>query len=193
MRRICVFCGSSDGDRGRYLELARGMGRALAERGLELVYGGGRLGLMGALADAALDAGARVTGVIPRALVARERAHERATELHEVGSMHERKALMAELSDGFAALPGGMGTLEELAEALTWAQLGLHGKPCGVVDADGFFGPLIAFLDRSTAEGFIRPEHRAMLLVAETPEELLDAFATYRPPEVPKWIDEEEM
>jgi len=169
------------------------MGRALAERGLELVYGGGGFGLMGALADASLEAGGRVTGVIPRALVARERAHERVSELHEVGSMHERKALMAELSDGFAALPGGMGTLEELAEALTWAQLGLHRKPCGVVDAGGFFGPLIAFLDRATAEGFIRPEHRAMLLVAETPEDLLDAFAAYRPPEVPKWIDEEEM
>jgi len=193
MRRICVFCGSSDGERGLHLELARAMGRALAERGLELVYGGGRLGLMGALADAALEAGGRVTGVIPRALVARERAHERLTELHEVGSMHERKAMMAELSDGFAALPGGMGTLEELAEALTWAQLGLHGKPCGVVNAGGFFAPLIAFLDRATSEGFIRPEHRAMLLVTESPEELLDAFAAYRAPEVPKWIDEEEM
>ncbi|HUP42286.1 MAG TPA: TIGR00730 family Rossman fold protein [Thermoanaerobaculia bacterium] len=193
MRRICIFCGSSDGERGRHLEVARAMGRALAERGLELVYGGGRLGLMGALADGALDAGGRVTGVIPRALVARERAHQRVTELHEVGSMHERKAMMAELSDGFAALPGGMGTLEELAESLTWAQLGLHRKPCGVVNAGGFFDPLIAFFDRATAEGFIRPEHRVMLLVTESPEELLDAFAAYRPPEVPKWIDEAEM
>lgn len=193
MKRICVFCGSSDGERGRHLALARGMGRALAERGLELVYGGGRLGLMGALADAALEAGGRVTGVIPRALVARERAHERVSELHEVGSMHERKALMAELSDGFAALPGGLGTLEELAEALTWAQLGLHGKPCGVVDAGGFFAPLIAFFDHATREGFIRPEHRSMLLVARSPEALLDAFAAYRPPDVPKWIDQEEM
>src|SRR5512146_1988331 len=148
MRRVCVFCGSSPGSNPIYLEAARAMGRTLAGRGLGLVYGGGSVGLMGALADAALAAGGEVVGVIPRALQLRELAHGRLTTLHVVGSMHERKARMAELSDAFAALPGGMGTLEELAEILTWAQLGLHARPCGVVDVAGYFAPLLAFLDR---------------------------------------------
>src|SRR5512146_2318565 len=148
MRRVCVFCGSSAGARPEYLEGARAMGRTLAERRIAVVYGGGSVGLMGALADSALEAGGEVIGVIPRALQLRELAHARLTTLHVVGSMHERKAKMAELSDAFAALPGGMGTLEELAEILTWAQLGLHARPCGVVDVAGYFAPLLAFLDR---------------------------------------------
>lgn len=193
MRRICVFCGSSDGERPEYRELARGMGRTLAERGLELVYGGGNVGLMGALADAALAAGGRVTGVIPDGLLAKERGHRGVTELEVVGSMHERKARMAERADGFVALPGGLGTLEELAEALTWSQLGIHRKPCGVVHAGGYFDPLIAFLDRAVDEGFLRPANRAVLLVAETPAELLDAFESYRPPRVKRWLEQAEL
>src|SRR5512146_1382593 len=190
MKRICVFCGSSRGNRPVYLDAARATGRALAERGIELVYGGGSVGLMGAVADAVLDAGGAVTGVIPRALELRELAHRRLTTLHVVGSMHERKARMAELADGFVALPGGMGTLEELAEILTWAQLGLHARPVGLLDAGGYFGPLIAFLDHATAEGFIRPEHRRLLTVADDPAALLDRFATWQPPRVRRWIDD---
>jgi len=193
MRRICVFCGSSDGRDSTYRSVAREMGRLLVERGLELVYGGGNVGLMGAVADAVLEAGGRVTGVIPDGLLARERGHREVTELEVVGSMHERKARMAELSDGFIALPGGMGTLEELAEALTWSQLGIHGKPCGVVNSAGYFDPLIAFFDHAAAEGFMRPENRSMLLVAERPGELLDAFAGYRAPAVKRWLEPREL
>jgi uncharacterized protein (TIGR00730 family) len=192
MRRLCVFCGSSDGERPGYLELARQMGTALAERGIETVYGGGNVGLMGAVADAALAAGGRVIGVIPDGLLAKERGHRGISELEVVGSMHERKARMAKLSDGFIALPGGLGTLEELAEALTWSQLGLHRKPCGVVNLAGYFDPLIEFLDRAVEEGFMRAESRRMLLVAGDPAALLDAFEGYEAPVVRRWLEADE-
>lgn len=189
MKRVCVFCGSSSGRNGRYSEVARQVGRALARRGVGLVYGGSAIGLMGEVADAALQAGGEVIGVIPRALQLREIAHQGLTELEVVGSMHERKARMAELSEGFIALPGGMGTLEELAEVLTWAQLGLHARPCGLLDVDGYYQPLIAFLDHAVAEGFVRPDHRRILHVATAPDALLDQFLAYRPPDVQRWVD----
>jgi uncharacterized protein (TIGR00730 family) len=189
MARICVFCGSSPGTDPRYLEAAREMGRTLAGRGLGLVYGGGSVGLMGAVADAVLEAGGEVTGVIPQVLQIRELAHRRLTSLRVVGSMHERKALMAELSDGFIALPGGMGTLEELSEVLTWAQLGLHARPCGLLDVAGYYDPLIAFFDRAVGAGFLRREHRRLLVTGTTPAALLDQFQAFSPPEVERVID----
>ncbi|MCM2334478.1 MAG: TIGR00730 family Rossman fold protein [Anaeromyxobacteraceae bacterium] len=181
MKRICVFCGASPGHDPRYAEAARALGRAIAARGLELVYGGGSVGLMGTVADAALAAGARVTGVIPEVLQIRELAHRGLTDLRVVRSMHERKALMAELSDGFVALPGGMGTLEELSEVLTWAQLGLHARPVGLLDVGGYYRPLVAFFDQAVSAGFLRPHHRAILQQAEAPEALLDRLAAWRP------------
>lgn len=189
MDRIGVFCGSSQGQKPVFAETARELGRVLARRGLGLVYGGSSIGLMGALADAALEAGGEVTGVIPRALQEREIGHTGLSALHVVGSMHERKAKMAELSDAFIALPGGMGTLEELAEILTWAQLGLHAKPCGLLDVRGFFGPLVAFFDHAVEEGFIRREHRRLLLVEPDAGALLDRFGAYAPPQVRRWLD----
>jgi len=189
LRRVCVFCGSSTGRHPAYRRLAEALGRTLAARGLGVVYGGGRVGLMGALADAALSAGGQVIGVIPQALMDREIGHRGLTELRIVGSMHERKALMAELGDGFVALPGGIGTLEELFEVWTWAQLGLHSKPCALLDTDGFYGPLVAFLDHLVDAGFVREAHRDMLLTAHSPEELLTALAAYRPPRVGKWLE----
>jgi uncharacterized protein (TIGR00730 family) len=191
MKRLCVFCGSSAGSNPSYAEAARTFGRTLVRRGLGLVYGGGSVGLMGELADAMLAAGGDVVGVIPRALQLREVGHDGLTTLHVVGSMHERKARMAELADGFVALPGGMGTLEEFAEILTWAQLGLHRKPCGLLDVEGYWRPLVAFLDHAVAEGFVRPEHRRIVLVAERPDALLDAFEAYQPPAVQRWIDDD--
>jgi uncharacterized protein (TIGR00730 family) len=190
MKRICVFCGSSAGTNPLYADAARRMGRTLARRGLGLVYGGGGVGLMAAVADAALDAGGEVVGVIPRALQLREFAHDRLTELHVVGSMHERKAKMAELSHGFVALPGGMGTLEEFAEVLTWAQLGLHERPCGLLDVAGYYRPLVAFFDHAEAEGFLRPEHRRLVLAADDPDALLDRFLAWEPPRLQRWIDD---
>jgi uncharacterized protein (TIGR00730 family) len=190
MKRICVFCGSSPGANPVYLEAAREVGRTLARRGIGVVYGGGSVGLMGAVADAALGEGGEVIGVIPRALQLRELAHARLTNLLVVGSMHERKAKMADLSDGFLALPGGMGTLEELAEILTWAQLGLHSRPCGLLDVEGYYEPLVAFFDRAVTEGFIRPDHRRLLVVGGQPGDLLDRFATWTPPKVDRWIDD---
>jgi len=181
MKRICVFCGSSSGTDPRYAEAARALGRAIAGRGLELVYGGGSVGLMGTVADAALAAGGRVTGVIPQVLQIRELAHRGLSDLRVVGSMHERKALMAELSDGFVALPGGMGTLEELSEVLTWAQLGLHAQPVGLLDVGGYYRPLIEFFDHAVTAGFLRPHHRAILQVAEGSDPLLDRLAAWRP------------
>ena len=188
IRRVCVYCGANVGARPAYAEAARRLGRVLGERGLGLVYGGGNVGLMGVVADAALAAGAEVLGVIPQALVARELGHQGITELRVVETMHERKAVMAELADAFVALPGGLGTLDELFEAMTWAQLGLHQKPIGLLEVDGFFAPLVAYLDRAATEGFVRAEHRAALLVASEPELLLKRFATYRPPNVGKWL-----
>jgi uncharacterized protein (TIGR00730 family) len=190
VRRVCVFCGSSLGSRPAYADAARGLGEALARRRIGLVYGGGSIGLMGVVADAALAAGGEVIGVIPRALERRELAHGKLTRLDVVGSMHERKARMAELSDAFVALPGGLGTLEELAEVLTWAQLGLHRKPCALLDAGGYWRPLTAFLDHAVAERFVRHEHRAMVLVDDDPEALLDRLEVYAPPAVERWIDE---
>ncbi len=188
-RRICVFCGSSPGKDPAHLAAAREAGRTLARRGLGLVYGGGSVGLMGAVADGALAEGGEVVGVIPKALQLRELAHARLTSLHVVSSMHERKARMAELAHGFVALPGGMGTLEEFAEILTWAQLGLHAKPCGLLDVDGYYRPLIQFFDRAVEQGFVHPEHRALVLVDERFEALLDRFDSWKPPAVERWID----
>ncbi len=190
MKRVCVFCGSSPGKSPVYLEAARRTGRTLARRGIGLVYGGGGTGLMGAVADAALEAGGEVVGVIPRALQLRELAHPGLTTLHVVGSMHERKAKMAELAHGFVALPGGMGTLEEFTEILTWAQLGLHERPCGLLDVAGYWRPLVALLDHAEAEGFLRPEHRRLVLVADDPDALVDRFLAWEPPGLPRWIDD---
>lgn len=188
IRRVCVYCGANVGARPAYAEAARRLGRFLGERGLGLVYGGGNVGLMGVVADAALAAGAEVVGVIPRALVARELGHQGLTELRVVATMHERKAVMAELADAFVALPGGLGTLDELFEVMTWAQLGLHQKPIGLLDVDGFFAPLITYLDRAVTEGFVRAEHRAALTVASEPEVLLERFAAHQAPEAGKWL-----
>jgi uncharacterized protein (TIGR00730 family) len=191
MRRLCVFCGSSAGARPVYAEQARCLGQALVGRGLGLVFGGGHIGLMGILADAVLQAGGEAIGVIPQALVAKELAHAGLTELHVVDTMHQRKALMADLADGFAALPGGFGTGDELFEILTWAQLGLHAKPIGLLNVAGYFDPLLAWLDRAIEEAFLKPEHRRLLLEAEDAERLLDAFLGYRAAEAtPKWINE---
>lgn len=191
LRTVCVYAGSSPGVRPAYREAAAGLGRLLAARGIALVYGGGDVGLMGVLADAALTAGGHVTGVIPHALLEREVGHGALTDLHVVDSMHERKMLMAELSDAFIALPGGIGTVEELVEALTWTQLGVHDKPCGLLDVAGYYRPLTAFLEHAVAEGFLRPEHRAMLLVSADPATLLDRLDRWEPPPVEKWIDRE--
>ncbi|MEL6977699.1 MAG: TIGR00730 family Rossman fold protein [Pseudomonadota bacterium] len=165
MRRLCVFCGSSKGVDPRRRETARALGAALAERGVGLVYGGASIGLMGAVADGALAAGGEVIGVLPRALFQHEVAHQRLTALHETNGMHERKAMMAELSDGFIALPGGLGTLEELFEVWTWAQLGVHAKPIGLLNDGDFYSPLLRFLDHVGEAGFLRPGHRELLLV----------------------------
>ncbi len=192
MKRICVFAGSSSGARTEYVAAARELGRVLAQRKLGLVYGGARIGLMGALADAALGGGAHVIGVMPEALVAKEVAHRGLTELRVVKSMHERKAMMADLSDGFVALPGGWGTVEELFEILTWAQLGLHRKPCGVLNIQGYFDRLLSFVDHGVDEGFVRREQRVMLSLATLPGELLDLFAAYKAPVVEKLIERPE-
>ena len=188
MPTLCVFCGSSGGTRPDYLDAARALGRAAAGRGIGIIYGGARVGLMGALADAALAAGGSVTGVIPRALVDREVAHEGLTHLHVVASMHERKATMASLADAFVALPGGIGTLEELFEVWTWAHLGVHAKPCAVLDVAGFWRPLLDALDRMTAEGFIRRDVRAMLLEANDPDTLFTRLAAHHATPGERWL-----
>ena len=188
IRNVCVYCGSSPGEKPTYAAAARAFGAVLAERRLGLIYGGGSVGLMGILADAVLAGGGKVTGVIPRALVARELAHGRLTDLRVTESMHQRKALMAELADAFVALPGGIGTFEELFEIWTWAQLGLHRKPCGVLNADGYYQGLVAFLDHATASGFITPQNRAMLLVGADPDDLLDRLTLYDPPNIQAWV-----
>jgi len=190
LRRICVFCGSTSGAKPEYIKAARQMGEALAHRELALVYGGGRTGLMGQLAKAALAAGGQVIGVIPQDMVSAEVALSDLADLRVVRSMHERKSLMAELADGFVALPGGLGTLEEFFEALTWAQLGLHAKPCGLLNAGGYYDRLIEFLDLAVDQGFVHPSHRAMVLVAVDAEGLLRQFVGYEPAGVKKteWI-----
>ena len=189
MQRLCVFSGSSPGAHADYARAAEELGRALADQGLGLVYGGASVGLMGVIADAVLDAGGDVIGVIPQALVDREIAHPGVRDLRVVGSMHERKALMADLADGFVALPGGMGTLEELFEVYTWTQLGLHAKPLGLLDVRGYYAQLVAFLDHAVAERFVTAEHREMLVVEEGTGALIDAFRRWRPPTRTKWID----
>ena len=176
LRHLCVYCGSRPGRRPAYAEAARTLGARLAQDGVGLVTGGGRVGLMGVIADAALAAGGHATGVIPQALLDREVGHEGLSTLHVVDTMHERKALMAQLADAFVALPGGLGTLEEITEMLTWAQLGLHAKPCGLLDVDGYYAPLVRFLDHATDEGFVRPSDRARIVVASQPDALLDAL-----------------
>lgn len=184
MHTVCVFSGSSPGSRPEYLSAARALGREIALRGIRLVYGGASVGLMAAVADAALAAGAEVVGIIPRHLADKEVAHRRLTELRITSSMHERKALMAELSDGFVALPGGFGTLEEFTEILTWSQLGLHSLPSGLLDVAGYYRPLLAFLDHAVEEHFVRPEHRELLLVDTAPDRLLDAMEIWSPPSI---------
>ncbi|NUR75455.1 MAG: TIGR00730 family Rossman fold protein [Thermoleophilia bacterium] len=189
MHRVCVFCGASSGRLPVYADAARSLGAALAARGLGLVYGGGRVGLMGAVAEAALAGGGEVVGVIPQELVDRELAHGGLTELRVVGSLHERKALMAELSDGFVALPGGFGTLDELLEQLTWSQLGLHAKPIGLLDAEGYWRPLIELARHATDEGFVRESDLASIAVATEPEALIDRLERMTREERPrpKW------
>ncbi|HEV7809147.1 MAG TPA: TIGR00730 family Rossman fold protein [Candidatus Limnocylindrales bacterium] len=182
IRSICVFCGASAGADPAYAAVATAVGRRLASSGIELVYGGGRLGLMGVVADAALAAGGRVVGVIPRGLVDRELAHPRVTELRIVDTLHERKAEMARLADGFIALPGGLGTLEELTEVLSWAQLDLHAKPIGLLDVAGYYASFEAFLDHAVRQGFIAERHRRLLLRDEDLDRLLERFAAWEPP-----------
>ncbi|HEU4530409.1 MAG TPA: TIGR00730 family Rossman fold protein [Steroidobacteraceae bacterium] len=189
MKRVCVFTGSSPGARPEYAAAAQQFGAEIAGRGYELVYGGGRVGLMGVIADAVLASGGRVIGVIPENLVAKEIGHSGLTELRIVKSMHERKALMADLSDAFVAMPGGIGTMEEFFEVLTWAQLGLHAKPCGLLQVAGYFDALLALLDRAVQERFVKAEHMTMLIASVSPTELLDRLAAYRAPLVDKWID----
>ncbi len=192
MKRICVFAGSSPGLREEYSAAARSLARSLVFRHLGLVYGGGDIGLMGVLADTVLDEGGEVIGVIPRALLDREIAHRTLTELRVVSSMHDRKAQMAELADGFVVLPGGLGTLEEFLEILTWAQLGIHHKPVGVLNVAGYYDTLLEFLDQTVVERFVKDENRRMVLVEERPEALLDCFERYTPPEVRQWADSSE-
>src|SRR4051794_36438523 len=188
IRRLCIYAGSNTGRDPAYAQAAEALARLLARRGIGLVYGGGKVGLMGVVADAALAEGGEVIGVIPQDLVDREVGHDGLTELRVVGSMHERKALMADLSDGFIALPGGAGTLEELIEIYTWSQLGLHAKPMGVLNVEGYYDGLAALLDHAVREGFLRPQHRAALHTAATPDELLQRFAGWRPATVGKWL-----
>jgi uncharacterized protein (TIGR00730 family) len=190
MNRLCVYCGSSSGAGDAYADAAADLARLMAEANIGLVYGGSSRGLMGVLADTVLKAGGEVRGVIPAVLRDREIAHEGLTELHIVDSMHDRKSLMAVLSDGFVALPGGFGTLEEIIEVLTWGQLQFHAKPCGLLNVDGYFDHLLSFLDHAQKRGFLRPQHREMLLVANTPAELLDRFEHYEPPQIDKLSDE---
>jgi hypothetical protein len=192
MRSICVYAGSNPGSDPAYAEGARALGGELAERGISLVYGGGKVGLMGVIADTVLAAGGEAIGVMPQALIDREIGHPGLTDLKVVGSMHERKAQMAELADGFVALPGGIGTVEELIEIYTWSQLGIHDKGCGVLNVRGYYDNLAAFLDHAAREGFLRPQHRAALSVEEDPAALLDALAAFQPPQVSKWLELDE-
>jgi len=190
--RVCVYAGSNVGTRSEYRDTAERLAVAIVGRGLGVVYGGANVGLMKVVADTALAHGGEVIGVMPDALIAREIGHPDLAELRVVASMHERKALMADLSDGFVALPGGFGTIEELVEIATWAQLGLHTKPLGLLDAAGFYEPLVAFFDHAVTAGFLRPQHRDTLLVSDDPDALLDAFAAWEPITVHKWIDRDQ-
>jgi uncharacterized protein (TIGR00730 family) len=189
MDRVCVFCGSSKGSRAIYAQSGRALGTLLASKGIGLVYGGGNVGLMGIVADAVMESGGQVIGVIPEALVQRELAHRAVTELIVVRSMHERKAKMAELSDAFIAMPGGYGTFEEFCEIITWAQLGLHRKPCAILNVEGYYDPLLALFDRAVAEGFVHPSNRQLVLQGTEPNGLLNLLAAYKPPRTEKWIN----
>ena len=190
--RICVFCGSSCGARPAYEAAAKKLGELLATRGIGVVFGGGCIGLMGAVADAALVHGGEVIGVIPGGLEQREIGHRGVTELHVVETMHERKALMADLSDAFIALPGGYGTLEEFAEVVTWSQLGIQAKPCALLNVEGYWDGLLAFVDHAVSENFVRPENRGLILVASTPQDVLQKIMSWKPPaHLEKWLDRE--
>ena len=192
MKNICVYCGSSPGRLDAYADGARELAKALVDRGLGLVYGGASIGLMGLVADAVLQLGGKAVGVIPQALARKEVVHPNLSELHITQSMHERKTLMAELSDGFIAMPGGIGTLEEIFEIWTWAQLGIHAKPCGLLNVAGYFDALTTFLDHATTEQFLKPQHRSVLIVEPQANALLDRFARYQPPGVQKWLEADE-
>lgn len=192
MKSVCVFCGSSVGNRPIFREMAAVVGRTLAERKLRLIYGGGNIGLMGVVADAVLETGGEVVGVIPRMLAEKEVAHGGLTELIVVGSMHERKALMADRSDAFLALPGGFGTFEEFCEVLTWAQLGLHSKPCGLLNIDGFYDSLLHLFDRAVCDKLLRPEHRSLVIPGTDVSLLLDQLQSYNPIVREKWIDRDQ-
>ena len=192
-KRICVFAGSSPGRQPQYVEAAQQLGEELCARGYDLVYGGGRVGLMGTVADSVLGNGGQVIGVIPEALAEKEVAHRGLTDLRVVTSMHERKALMAELSTAFIALPGGLGTLEELFEVLTWVQLGIHTKPCGLVNVGGYFNGLLEFISHAVEERFLKPDHQSMILVDSDIKALLDAVEAFVPPIVEKWLDRDQI
>jgi uncharacterized protein (TIGR00730 family) len=189
MRHLCVFCGSSMGLRPSYKKAAEELGRFLATSNISLVYGGAKAGLMGVLADAALQAGGEVIGVIPGHLVAREIGHAGLTKTHVVGSMHERKALMSDLADAFLALPGGLGTFEEFCEVLTWSQLGLHQKPCGLLNVDDYYSPLLQMFDHAVAERFLKAENRGMILSHKEIPQLIELMQNWRPAQVEKWLD----
>ncbi len=193
IRRVCVFCGSNAGNNPQYSRAAADTGREIVRRGWGLVYGGGSVGLMGVLADAVLEAGGEVVGVLPEMLATKELLHPRATKMHIAPTMHARKALMEELSDAFVALPGGYGTFEELLEIITWAQLGLHAKPIGLLDVGGFYKNLLDFFDHAIDEGFIKAKHRHLIVAADMPADLLDRLVTHEMPQVKKWIKLEEV
>ena len=192
MKSLCVYCGSSSGRLDAYATAARALAGALVERGIRLVYGGASVGIMGVVADEVLRRGGQAVGVIPESLMCKELAHAGLTELHVTPSMHARKTLMAELADGFVALPGGIGTFEEIFEVWTWAQLGFHGKPCGLLNVAGYYDGLTAFLDHAASEQFVRADQRRMLIVETDPAALLDRFAGYAPPALPKWVGRDE-
>ena len=191
LKRVCVFCGSNTGSGPAYVEAAESLGKLLAERKMGLVYGGGKVGLMGKIADAVLGAGGEVVGVIPQSLMRKEIAHAGLTDLRVVDSMHQRKALMAELSDAFIALPGGFGTFEEFCEIVTWAQLGLHGKPCGILNVEGYYDQLLGLFDHAVAEKFLHPANRALVIAGKSPDAMLDRLTNHQAPHVEKWIKPE--
>jgi len=192
IKNLCIYCGSRAGRLDSYADAARALAESLVKRDIGLVYGGASVGIMGIVADHVLQLGGRAVGVIPESLMRREIAHDRLTELHVTPSMHARKMLMAELSDGFIALPGGIGTLEEIFEIWTWAQLGLHQKPCGLLNVEGYYDPLRHFLDHTVAEQFVQPDIRAMLIVESEPEALLERFIAYQAPRKRQWVEKDE-
>jgi uncharacterized protein (TIGR00730 family) len=190
---VCVYCGSSPGNESIYTESAAALGRLLAKRGTDIVYGGSSWGMMGAVANAALEAGGRVIGILPRGLASKEKAHPHLTEMHLVDSMHQRKALMERMSDGFIALPGGLGTLEELCEVTTWAQLGIHQKPIGLCNISGYFDGFLGFLDHAVATGYLSSDHRRLILTEEAPDDLVESMERFQPYLDKIWLDESEI